>query len=100
MIDVFTMKTDPPGHRRAASSPGKIARIPVRGTNTNPDASSERIESEALAVEIEKLKGLLDQMPEIDTAKIVDLHNRIASGEYKIDSKTLAEKLRKFESEL
>lgn len=50
--------------------------------------------------DLKKLKARISQLPEIDAAKIVELHDRIIKGEYKINSQSLADKLQKFESDL
>ena len=54
----------------------------------------------ALGVDLFALENRMQQLPDIDTAKIVGLHNRIAAGEYAIKLKRLADKLLILESDL
>ena len=49
---------------------------------------------------LKKLEQEMLQFPEINTSKIVGLHQRIESGDYKIDSDSIAEKLTRLEAEL
>ena len=53
-----------------------------------------------LGVDVFALENRIQQVPDIDTAKIVALHNRIVAGEYAIKLKRLADKLLILESEL
>ena len=53
-----------------------------------------------LGVDVFALEDRIQQVPDIDTAKIVGLHNRIAAGEYKINLKRLVDKLFILESDL
>ena len=46
------------------------------------------------------LKAAIDQLPEINAAKVVDLHHRIIRNEYKIDSEQLAKNLLALEKSL
>ena len=44
------------------------------------------------------LASAIEQLPELDTARVVDLHNRIISGEYEVDAERVADKLLALES--
>ena len=46
------------------------------------------------------LEITIKQFPEIDAARVVELHTRIVDGDYKIDADRLAAKLLDFESTL
>lgn len=50
------------------------------------------------AVDMKKLETEIQDSPTINASKIVDIHNRIIAGEYKIDAKRLAEKVIELES--
>ena len=65
---------------------------------TEHDSQPDRLEKdlELLA----RLREQIKQLPDIDAAKIVQLHERIMRGEYQVNSKSLAGKLRDFESDL
>ena len=49
---------------------------------------------------LERLRNRLEQLPDFDAARIVELHNRIASDSYDVDNAGLAEKLLSFEKSL
>lgn len=51
-------------------------------------------------VNLQLLKSAIEQHPEINAAKIIDLHHRISNNEYKINAEKLASKLLAFEKSL
>ncbi|MDD9889976.1 MAG: flagellar biosynthesis anti-sigma factor FlgM [Gammaproteobacteria bacterium] len=57
------------------------------GSSTGTDALSDP------AIDVSALESRIKQLPEIDAARVVELHNRILAGEYEIDSEQLAGKL-------
>jgi len=85
--------------------PGKVSplpREPRREKDTEPEATNGNMQQDELQKDLEllaKLREQIDQLPEIDAARIVQLHERILRGEYRVDSDSLAKKLRKFESD-
>lgn len=71
-------------------------------TQKNP-ASENDSQQEELEKDLEllaRLREQIEQLPDIDAAKIVQLHDRILRGEYQINSGSLADKLSDFESDL
>ncbi len=65
------------------------------------DSVTKSTAAAALSAELIDLIALetaIKQLPELDAARIVDLHNRIVADEYKIDTERLATKLLKLES--
>ena len=79
---------------------GSVTAIPLAPSNQNRNIANTLFESEINPEKLAKLQTRISQLPEIDAAKIVDLHDRIISGEYQVDSKSLAKKLRKFEADI
>ena len=63
----------------------------------NKNNAKLSLDSELHPDDLAGLQSRISQLPDIDAARIVEIHDRIVSGEYKVDSKSLAEKLRKFE---
>tara|TARA_B110000305_G_scaffold166098_1_gene183673 strand:- start:482 stop:784 length:303 start_codon:yes stop_codon:yes gene_type:complete len=51
-------------------------------------------------VDLHDLRAAIDDLPELNVTKVVALHRRIVSGDYKIDSERLAGKLVELESSL
>lgn len=81
-----------------ASTPRK-ATITRMASRRKPSATPD----ELLAAEGIDLKSViqeLQQQSEVNASKVVKLHTRIEGGEYKIDSKGIAEKLLKLETSL
>lgn len=50
------------------------------------------------SVDMNALEQRIKQLPEVDTARVVELHSRIMAGEYAVDSERLAGKLLDLES--
>ncbi len=49
---------------------------------------------------LQNLKDTIDQLPELDATRVVNLHNRIIAGEYEVELKRLTEKLLDLEKDL
>ena len=60
--------------------------------------TSEKLEHSAETIDINALESRINQLPDIDAARVVELHNRIMAGEYEFNSKSLADKLIGLES--
>ena len=50
--------------------------------------------------DLNELRAAIDELPELNVAKVVALHRRIVKGDCKIDSERLAGKLIELESSL
>lgn len=79
---------------------GTVTALPLAASKQNRKSINNLTESDLHADEIAKLQRKIAQLPDIDAAKIVDLHDRILRGDYEVDSEVLAENLQKFESDL
>ena len=62
--------------------------------------SSDTAAPSTQAIDLSALESKINFLPEIDAAKVVDIHNRIMAGEYEIDADRLAGKLKDLESSL
>lgn len=51
-------------------------------------------------IDLNELRAVIDELPELNATKVVALHRRIVNGDYKVDSERLAEKLIELESSL
>jgi len=51
-------------------------------------------------MDFDELRAAIDELPELNSTKIVALHRRIVNGDCKIDSERLASKLIELESSL
>lgn len=50
------------------------------------------------AVDLSALESRIKNLPDIDAARVVELHNRIVAGDYQVDSNSIASKIMSFES--
>ncbi len=50
------------------------------------------------AIDMSALETRIKQLPDLDAARVVELHNRIVAGEYKINAESIAEKMLSLES--
>jgi negative regulator of flagellin synthesis FlgM len=91
----------PPDNRNAKNSVVSSLtgqRRTVANSQTAPTRDTVALSTEA--VDINALESRIKQLPDIDTARVVELHNRIMAGEYEIDSERLAGKILDLESTL
>ncbi len=58
-----------------------------------PVAPADRVELSAGSAEVQKMREILDQTPEIREDRIRELKNRIERGEYRVDAYAVADKL-------
>lgn len=58
-----------------------------------PAASQDTVKISAQAVDLSQLESRIGQLPDTDVARVVDLHNRITSGDYQINSASIASKM-------
>ena len=95
-----TIKTN---DRSNKGNSGTAKAIPIH-TSKLSQARSERTnkatQTDYSLEELAEMTAKIAQLPEIDAARIVELHDRIMKGEYQIDSNRLASKLQNFESDL
>lgn len=53
-----------------------------------------------LKEQLQQIEEQLENLSEVNASKVVDLHNRIAAGEYEFDPERIARKLMELESEI
>ena len=56
-------------------------------------ANSDAIALSSPALDLQIMKSAIEQLPEIDAARVVDLHHRIIASKYKVDPRQLAKKM-------
>ena len=77
----------------------------VTQLSTRPRSRVQMTNSDAVALsspalDLQMLKTAIEQLPEINAARVVDLHHRIIASEYKIDARQLAKKMLALEKSL
>ena len=80
--------SEPSSHRETQKDTGNPAKDPVTAKPNNTPARLKELESR-----------LTDKLP-IDTQRINEMKNAIASGEYQVDAERIANKMIDFESSL
>ncbi|MBL4820631.1 MAG: flagellar biosynthesis anti-sigma factor FlgM [Gammaproteobacteria bacterium] len=102
MSDMRTRSTLPPDGIKGKKS-SSVTAIPMVSSRRNKVASQtgeSSVNTDELLEQLEKLTARISQLPEIDAARIVELHDRISRGEYKINSESLAKKILQLEADI
>tara|TARA_A200000113_G_scaffold111128_1_gene99795 strand:+ start:174 stop:500 length:327 start_codon:yes stop_codon:yes gene_type:complete len=93
----------PPENRNSSAGVVTSFRSDRRNVDASVDTSlnDKATDTKAFSnqsVDINALEQRIKQLPEVDTARVVELHSRIMAGEYAVDSERLAGKLLDLES--
>ena len=89
----------PPENRKVKKSVVSSISGKLRSMKNNRSASPEdAVALNSQAIDMGALESRIKQLPNIDAARVVELHNRIIANEYEIDSKRLAGKIIDLES--
>lgn len=89
----------PSEHRN--SSAGVVTSFRSDRSNVDDSLNDKAVDIKALnnqSVNMDALEQRIELLPEVDTARVVELHSRIMAGEYAVDSERLAGKLLDLES--
>ena len=83
------------GKTEKASDKSKISDIKNQQiSNVRPDSTeSSKVELSSRAKDIQTIKNLATNAPDVDQAKVDKFQKLIDSGKYKVDAKTLASKM-------
>lgn len=65
-----------------------------------PQNSSATVALSSQAVDLSALESRIKSLPDIDAARVVELHNRIMAGDYQVDSESIANKIMSLESSI
>jgi len=91
----------PPDNRNQNAGVVTSFRGDRRAVNTDAAAAtSDTVALSPQAVDLNALEQRIKQLPDVDAARVVDLHHRIKSGDYSIDSESIAQKLLDLESSI
>ncbi|MBT8147395.1 MAG: flagellar biosynthesis anti-sigma factor FlgM [Gammaproteobacteria bacterium] len=102
-MDKFSSRSKHNKSSSRSAESGKVSSLPLPAKTQNDPTSENDSQQEELEKDLEllaRLREQIEQLPDIDAAKIVQLHDKILSGEYQINSTSLADKLSDFESDL
>lgn len=82
--------------RTPAPGKGTITRMTAK--RRQPVSAASRLEAEG--IDLPQVMHELEQLSEVNASRVVKLHERIATGEYELDSARIAAKLLAFEKAL
>ena len=89
----------PPENRKVKKSVVSSISGKLRSMKNNRSTNSkDAVTLNSQAIDMGALESRIKQLPNIDAARLVELHNRIIANEYEIDSKRLAGKIIDLES--
>src|SRR6266702_510477 len=74
------------GHATPSASSDKIS-------SATSDLGSAKVKLSERAQDMKKIRAAVDSAPDVDEAKVAKFKNLIAKGEYKVDSKKVADKM-------
>ena len=88
-----------PENRKAKKSMVSSIGGKLRSVKSSRSTSSkDAVALNSQAIDMGALESRIKQLPNIDAARVVELHNRIIANEYEIDSERLAGKIIDLES--
>jgi len=91
----------PPENRKAKNGVvSSLSRKPRSEKSNQTAISKDTVALNSQAIDMSSLESRIEQLPNIDAARVVELHNRIIANEYKIDSERLASEIIDLESSL
>ena len=96
------IKTGPHTTRSMPKSrqPSVVTRLSTRPRSRSRMTNSDAVALSSPALDLQMLKSAIEQLPEINAARVVELHHRIIASEYKLDAKRLAKKMLALEKSL
>lgn len=94
----------PTEQRRASTqdtqAPGNNAKATTGDKSADRAAGGESVQISSSAIDLQALESRINELPEVDQARVTELRNQIANGSYEVDSQQVAAKILAFESEL
>lgn len=100
MTKIGPNSAHPPSEHRNSSA-GVVTSFRSDRSNVDASLNDKAVDIKALnnqSVNMDALEQRIELLPEVDTARVVELHSRIMAGEYAVDSERLAGKLLDLES--
>lgn len=106
-VEVTKPVTTPPNSTpeankvRAGSNKSVVASFSAsRQRRAEKQKTGDALALSSESIDLAMLKAAIDELPEINASKVVDLHRRIVADDYEIDVNRLAESLLAFEKSL
>ena len=83
-----------------SQKPSVVTRLLTKPRSQSRITDSDAVALSSPALDLQMLKSAIEQLPEINAARVVDLHHRIIASEYKVDARRLAKKMLALEKSL
>ncbi|MDP1932914.1 MAG: flagellar biosynthesis anti-sigma factor FlgM [Gammaproteobacteria bacterium] len=94
--------TPTPSEHRSAGTSG-TSPVSINSASANRAAvsgSSDTVHISSQAIDLQGLEAHINQLPDVDKARVAELRTQIANGQYQINYDKVAEKILGLESEL
>jgi negative regulator of flagellin synthesis FlgM len=92
----YTESMDGTAQAKAAGKKGKAQKTSpsemFSGASLG-ETGSAKVKLSERATDMKKIKGIVDDQPDVDEAKIAKFKSLIASGKYKVDAEKVADKM-------
>ncbi len=75
------------------SGPAESAPSATGGPAAGDKTSADTVELTGMAQRLKALEAAVAELPEVDEARVAALREQIASGEYTVDSRSVADKM-------
>lgn len=89
-----------PARRGTKAHSARVTSLSSRRSRELPKSPAATWQEMETAQLLTRLRELVDQLPDLNASRVVALHEQIARGEYRVDSASVARKLRRLETEL
>ncbi|MBU2097653.1 MAG: flagellar biosynthesis anti-sigma factor FlgM [Gammaproteobacteria bacterium] len=83
----------------SATGAGASNRASSQQTGT-PQTNVDAVSISTQAVDLQALETSIRQLPEVDSARVAELRDKINAGQYNVDSQRVADKILAFEQKL
>lgn len=90
--------TDKRSNGTSGTSPVSISSVATQKSTRSAGGDTVHISSQA--IDLRGLEAQIQQLPDVDKARVTALRNQIASGQYQFNYDRIAERILGFESEL
>jgi negative regulator of flagellin synthesis FlgM len=99
---IGTTTTQTPTDRRSSVGTGTqpVAIGSANAQKGSVSGTSDTVHISSQAIDLQGLEAHINELPEVDAAKVADLRAQIANGQYEINSSKIADKILGFEAEL
>lgn len=81
----------------SATGAGAGSRASNSQQSGTPQTNVDAVSISTQAVDLQALEASIRQLPEVNSARVIELRDQIAAGQYNVDSQRVADKILAFE---